>query len=357
MAGKSVKMKEINLTDKEKSMYSIGAITLIISFFLLVFIGSNVQNTITGNVIAGHVVLDSDDPASDKNGTNEVEPRVTQETALNALLQAESDIIEMHEQGFGIAFVNDTLIEAKRYFKGEDYAALLAEVQKIKGEKEREDARNLILAAQKSVGVELDYEKVVELTAVIKQRKQKAYELKDMIRASELRIEDFNLQSVDTAAAEQILATAVSEFQNERFEDVEKILGDVDAKLIELSAETTIVNTLYKAGRDNITTFVQERYREILLLLGSFLAIGILLYNRIMIRALRRKIKDMKVEIGVLEELMKRAQTDYFAKGDIPKQTFEIKMAKFKEKLVEIKQKLPVAETLLDKRLKSKRVL
>ena len=54
---------------------------------------------------------------------------------------------------------------------------------------------------------------------------------------------------------------------------------------------------------------------------------------------------------------MKKAQMDYFSKGDITKQTFQIKITKFKERLVEIKQKLPVAETLLDKRLKSKRVL
>jgi hypothetical protein len=75
------------------------------------------------------------------------------------------------------------------------------------------------------------------------------------------------------------------------------------------------------------------------------------------IAMLRRKIKDMGVEKDILEELMKKAQSDYFAKGDITKQTFEIKMAKFKEKLTEIKQKLPVAEVLLEKRLKSKRIL
>ena len=54
---------------------------------------------------------------------------------------------------------------------------------------------------------------------------------------------------------------------------------------------------------------------------------------------------------------MKKAQTDYFAKGDITKQTYEIKISKYKERLVELKQKLPVDEALLDKRLKSKRVL
>ena len=65
----------------------------------------------------------------------------------------------------------------------------------------------------------------------------------------------------------------------------------------------------------------------------------------------------MKIEEEVVLDLMKKAQTDYVAKGEITKQTFEIKNAKYKERLAEIKQKLPVAEALLEKRLKSKRVL
>lgn len=345
------------LTEKEKAMYGISAITLVISFFVLIFAGFNVTSSIMGNVIAGYVVMEDDNETLKGNETANESAGITQEMALNALLQAETHMKELQEAGFGVIFINDTIIEAKRYFKGEDYTALIEEVEKIEDDEKRQDARNLLLAAQETTGVEVDYARVVDLSNLVAERKEKTYKLNDLIRAVELRIGDFKLQNVDATEAEEILANAINEFENERFGNVENILSNVDAKLIELSAETTIVRTLYRAGKDNLIDFVKDHYVPILLLLGSLLAIAILLYNRIMMAMLRRRIKDMKLEKDVLEELMKKAQSDYFAKGDITKQTFEIKMAKFKEKFVEIKQKLPVAETLLDKRLKSKRML
>jgi len=335
--------------EQEKSMYGISFITLIACTFLLIFLGFNTSNTITGAVV--HETVD--------NGTailNEtiIDENITQETALNAILQAEQDMQEMQEAGFGIVWVNDTLIEAKKYLQGEDYTALLKELEQINDTEKREKATSLLLAAQEKIGVEVDYEKVLEKTKSISERKERAFEINDLIRASELRLDEFKQQDLDTTKAEEILSNAINEFENERFEDVEDILSSVDTKLIELSAETTIVKTIYRAGKENITSIIKERYRELLLLLGSLLVIAILLYNRIMIVILKRRIRDMKVEKMVLDDLMKKAQMDYFSKGAITKQ---IKMTQFKERLVELKQKLPVAETLLDKRLKSKRVL
>jgi len=345
-------MIENNLIEQEKSMYGISFITLIACTFLLIFLGFNTSNTITGAVI--HEII--------YNGTailNETinDENITQETALNAILQAEKDMQEMQEESFGINWVNDTLIEAKKHFEGEDYTALLKELEQINDTERREKAKSLLLTAQKTIGVEVDYEKVLEKTKEINDRKERAFEINDLIRASELRLNEFKQQGLDTTDAESILSNAINEFKNERFEDVEDILSSVDTKLIELSAETTIVKTIYRAGKENITSIIKERYRELLLLLGSLLVIAILLYNRIMISILRRRIRDMRVEKDVLEELMKKAQSDYYAKGDITKQTYQIKISKFKERLMEIKQNLPVAETLLDKRLKSKRVL
>jgi len=346
-------MKENNLTEEEKSMYGISFITLIACTFLLVFLGFNTSNTITGAVV--HEIPENESEII--NFENETLENITQETALNAILAAEKDMQEMQEEGFKINWVNDTLIEAKKYFEGADYTTLLKELEQINDTEKREKTKELLLTAQKTIGVEVDYEKVIEKTEAINERKIRAFEINDLIRASELRLDEFKQQGLDTTDAESILSNAINEFENERFENIEDILSSVDTKLIELSAETTIVKTIYRAGKENITSIIKERYRELLLLLGSLLVIAILLYNRIMISILRRRILDMKVEKEILEDLMKKAQIDYFSKGDITKQTFTIKMTQFKERLVEINQKLPVDEALLDKRLKSKRVL
>ena len=187
---------KFQLTEKEKAMYGISAITIIVGFFVLIFVGFNVPGSITGNVIGGYAALEGGNQTLNEtpNGTE-----ITQEMALNALLQAESDMEELQEAGFNVAFVNDTIIEAKRYFKGEDYTALLAEVEKIEDNKKRGDARNLLFAAQEAAGVEVNYARVVDLSNLVTERKRKTYGLNDEIRAAELRIEDFKLQGIKTA--------------------------------------------------------------------------------------------------------------------------------------------------------------
>ncbi|MEK6984265.1 MAG: hypothetical protein AABX33_06850 [Nanoarchaeota archaeon] len=354
-------MKESNLPEEEKSMYAVSLSTLIICAFILLFLGFNTPNIITGAVVSNTIfetksneTLSYEDYIDYKNVSLE---NITQETALNAILQAEKDLQEMQEAGFGVVWANDTLIEAKKYFEGENYTALLEEIEKINDTIKKEKAKELLITAQKIIGVSVDYKRVLELTESINERKTRAFEINDLLRASQLRVDEFKLQGLDTSEAEEILSDAISEFENERFENIDALLENADKKLIELSAETTLVKTIYRAGRENTAVFIKEHYKALLLLLGSLLIIAILLYNRIMIAILKRRIKDMKVEKMVLEELMKKAQSDYFAKGDITKQTFAIKMEKYKERFAELNQKLPVAETLLEKRLKSKRVI
>ncbi len=351
-------MKESKLTEEEKSMYSISFITLIACTFLLVLLGFNTPNIITGAVVHEDsnetIIYEEEITINYENISFE---NITQETALNAILQAEKDIQEIQEAGFGISWFNDTLIEAKKYFKGKDYTALLKQIEAINDTERREESRALLIEAQKTIGVSVNYKLVLEKTKAIQERKERTFEINDLIRASELRLKEFKQQGLDTSEAEEILANAVNEFENERFENIEDILSSVDTKLIELSAETTIVKTIYRAGKENITSFIKDRYRELLLLLGSLLVIAILLYNRIMIAILRHRIRDMKVEKDVLLDLMKESQTDYFVKGNITGETFKINISNYEKRFVELKQKLPVAEDLLEKRLKSKRVL
>lgn len=345
--------------EQEMSMYAICFTTLVISALLLFLIEVDSPDKITGFIVFNSTSEKKpvDYPLPVVKPQNISYENISQENALNAILQAENDMKELQEQGFGIRWINDTLLEAKKYFEGANYTTLLEELEKINDTETKERARILVATAQEKIGVPVDYKQVLEKTAAIAERKAKTYELSDLIRSSELRIEEFKQEGLNTSEADVILANAVNEFKNERYEDVENLLATIDTKLIELSAETTMMKTIYRAGKVNIIAFFENHYKELLLLLGSLSVIALLLYNRIMIVILRRKIKDLKVEEDVLEELMKRTQADYFARANIPRHIFEVKIAKFKERLAEVKQTLPVMESLLDKRLKSKRVL
>lgn len=337
-------MKESKLTKEEKSMYGLSFMILIIGIFLLMFLDFNSLGSITG--FAVQEVPDNE---------NTILENITQKAALNAILEAEKDMRDMQEQGFGIVWVNDTLIEAKKYFEGENYTSLLEDVEGLNDTKRKEQAKRLLTTAQEKIGFEVDYKKVLEKTRTIHDRKEKAYEINDLIRASELRIAEFKQEDLDTSEVKGILSDAVSEFQDERYEDAESLLKPINSILIGLSAETTLARTIYRAGKENLANFIKENYKWILSILGLLSVIALLLYNRITALILKRKIQDMKIEIEVLEDLTKKAQSDYFARGSITKQTFDIKKSNYKERLVEIKRKLPVMETRLGKTDKTKR--
>lgn len=59
---------------------------------------------------------------------------------------------------------------------------------------------------------------------------------------------------------------------------------------------------------------------------------------------MKRKIKKMKIERRVLVDLMKKTQIERFKENKISELVYNIRMKKYKEKLQNIKQELPVLE-------------
>ncbi len=309
---------------------------------------------------------------------------ITRETALNAILQAEKDMQEMQEAGFAVVWVNDTLIEAKKYFEGENYTALLEDIRKISDLERREKARALLIEAQKKIGVPVDYKKVLEKTKAISERKKKTYEISDYLRASELRIKEIgetlarelsssifkdlitgavaaetgNLTpagGLDMTAASELLDKAKIEFKEERYDDATALLAEIEPKIDEIRSENTLFKTVYKAGKETTINFIKENYLAIIITSVIVIILFLLSFKRIMVTILKRKLQDMNVEKDVLTELMKKSQSDYYSKGAIPKQTYEIKISKYKERMLQIKQQLPVIQARLEKLAKIKR--
>ena len=347
-------MKESKLEfENEKSMYAICLFILAISLLSLMLLEER-TGSFTGAAVYSH---DNTKEIPKINYENLPLENATPQIAFDALIQADNDMLEMKEQGFGIRWVNDTLIEAQKYFSGKNYTALLIEIEKINDTEKKAQARELLLLAQEKIGILVDYRKVLEKTKSISERKKKAYEIKDSIRAYELKEKELKSQNLKTGEIESLISQAKSEFGNERYENAQSLLLDIDKKMLESSAQATIVKAIYKAGKDDITLFFRMHYREILMLLGFLSAVLMLLYNRIMISILRRKITDLRIEQEVLSDLMKKAQDDYFIKGDLTRRAFDIKTVEYKAAMAKSRQRLPVMQALLEKRLKSRRVL
>ena len=107
----------------------------------------------------------------------------TRDDAVEAIEQAEQDMLEMKEAGFSTDYINDTLFTAEQALERADFAELL-----------RQNSTGELAEEAKKALEGLDYEgftydNVLEYTQEISSRKEKAYELSDSIRALEIKIE------------------------------------------------------------------------------------------------------------------------------------------------------------------------
>jgi len=60
-----------------------------------------------------------------------LQENVSQQQAITALLQSEQDMQEMIDAGFSVLFINDTLLEAKKYLEGANYTAFINEINTL----------------------------------------------------------------------------------------------------------------------------------------------------------------------------------------------------------------------------------
>ena len=63
----------------------------------------------------------------------------------------------------------------------------------------------------------------------------------------------------------------------------------------------------------------------------------------------------MKDKKKVLDDLIRKTQDERFKKGKLPKLIYDIRMNKFKEKISEIDEELPVLESKLKSKKNSKK--
>lgn len=339
-------MKKSNLTEEEKLMYATCFGILIVSIALLAFFAFDNHSSILPSAITGAAVYESESEYEKISSIAGHSENATRELALNALLQAEEDMQEMQEQGFRVAWVNDTLLEAKRYFNGGNYSELLEETEKL-NYTESEKIK-LLLEGMKDLRP-VNYSLVIEKADAIAQRKAKAYELSDNIKVLQLRVDELSSAGMLDDESVDLFNSFRNEFENERYSDAEVILEIINQQLAEGTAESVLLAATYKAGKENIINFVKENYMAIVIILAVIIIISLVFYNRIAVGILKKSLKGNEIERNVLESLMKRAQEDYFSKQSITKSTYELKISHYKERMAEIKQKTPVLEAKLQR--------
>ncbi len=234
------------------------------------------------------------------------------------LSQAAKDIIEMSDSGFGIVFVNDALLDARKAFNATLYST------------------------------------VAEKTSLISERKIQAYNISDSLSALNFGVEELEGYGLNTSEIRSLLNRSKIAFQQERYEEADQLIRQAYTKLTDVRAEATLVQVRIRVLRENLISFVGDNQTNITV--GGF-AVAVIAYvisSRIMAARTKTRIRGLKAEKSVLKSLMKKAQYEHFQAGTLGKESYEIKMNKYEERAREIKELVSVLKSRIGKKRFSK---
>lgn len=242
---------------------------------------------------------------------------IGQDTAKNQaaymLLQAEKEMSEMSDSGFGVVFVNDALLDAKKAFNATLYSI------------------------------------VVEKTRLISERKIQAYNISDSMSALNFGVEELEEYDLNTSEIRKLLNRSKIAFQQERYEEAEGLIKQGYTELTNIRAEAALVQVRIRAVRDNLISFVSDNQTSIIA--GGIFAAAVAYFvlSKIVVIRTKNRLRDMTTEKLVLKNLMKKAQYEHFQKGILTREGYEIKMNKYKERMQEIKELMLVLKSRIGK--------
>lgn len=268
---------------------------------------------------------------------------VSREEAVSAIQQAEIDMYIMTEEGFSVNYINDTLFSARQALERADFAELI-----------RNNATGALADFARKALEGLDYEgftydDVLKYTQEIATRKQKAYELSDYIRATEIKMQTFKEQGVNTTEAERIMGQGKTAFEKERYDETETLLADVNTELDNKRAETTAVNLIVISSQ----SFIEKNWRELSILIIVIFVVSWFSWRHYRIKRAEKRLRKMIAEKDSLIKLIKKTQADRFKKRRISESVYKLRSEKYRKRLNELNETIPTLRTII-KRAKHK---
>jgi len=293
-----------------KSEITIGIVSVLIILGLAFFIFSSQRSVFTSFALYNDTLGSSASSDENLNGV-----AATEEDALQAISDSEEIIQEMKEYNLSTVYVNDLLTEARRALEKKNYAGVLNYAEQIK------------------------------------ERKEKAFEIYDTFSITKMSLEKYEGRGIDMNESRSLFEMAKTAFYEDRYEEAENLLQETRSSIDSIVSEFSIVKNLRKSA----LSFIQRDWYYILAVLLVSATVIYFGYKKAESNSTRRKIRRMKAEKIALNGLMKKAQIERFKENKISALTYNLRIKKYREKLAEIDEDLPVLEKNLKRNQKSQR--
>ncbi|MFB6175517.1 MAG: hypothetical protein ABEJ87_06140 [Candidatus Nanohalobium sp.] len=222
---------------------------------------------------------------------------------------------------------------------------------------------NTSFKAQKGLaqqGGDPDFSRVRELSTKVIDLKGTALRVNDRLIALQNRIEKLEKTNLNLTEVKAAYNKLNRTFNNQRFEKAEKMVKPVYTEISEARSVQTRVQAFASAQQENIislykkaSSFAQKNWKKVSL--GALLGVLILAsaVREINLWRLEKRREKKLGKINVIEDMMEKAQKEYYVEGEGSEISFETRMDKFQEMKRELNQEVNELETHIE----SKRAL
>jgi hypothetical protein len=221
-----------------------------------------------------------------------------------AIENSEKIIQEMIESNFSVDFMNDTLIIAK----------------------------NDLLRG--------DYDSVLRSTAIINERRERAFNISDSLNSIKLRMDELKGENIDTTDLNDTLRQAEREFHYENYDGAEKLIDEAFKEINDIEAKQTILKTRYETTKIVVLGFFQKNFLLVIVVFISFilgLAIFLKILNKIM---MKKELENLYVEKKSIDDIIKGTQLKRYQEETLSKRTYQTTMSKHKSRTRYIENKI-----------------
>ena len=175
-----------------------------------------------------------------------------------------------------------------------------------------------------------------------------AYLSRDMIKGLEEFYSDLSNEIREKEEIEKLFSEIYSEYENERYEKIEELVDEAYNLIIETKSSETALNIFYESTTKSIKNFFINNYKEIVFTFLILLILFLIFKNLIKRFFLNLKLDRLELRKEVLIKLIKEAQSNYFDKGNLSKDVYEIRLRKFSDLIRDIEsQELSLREKVL----------
>lgn len=233
-------------------------------------------------------------------------------SSINLLIVAKKDIDEMAEAGLGISRISASFNEAK-------------------------------------LALELGfYDRIEPISKNIRELELRAFDIDLNIKKAEAKIDEARRYGVEINEAYLLLNSSKNEFELENYEEAEKLLKQSFETAEKIVSESLLFGTISKSElRISAINFLKKFWWLILIIATIFYVLGFIVFQRVSIAMLEHILKRLQSEQEGLIELIRKVQTSYFKDKTIDKSTYELTINKYQDRIIQIKEKMPLLKEKL----------